>query len=106
MTDSEKMWLEQNHQVVVQVLCAQLSTGNHPQQDYLEFIKLSLVALAEANRIGDGDSIQFSPPGAYHRARQMAKGIYCLKIILFREQFKINAKELQSLRRICLLTIT
>ena len=29
-----------------------------------------------------------------------------LKILLFREQFKMNAKELQALRRICLFTIT
>ena len=54
----------------------------------------------------NGDDIHFSPPGAYHRARWMAKGIYCLKILLFREQFKMYAKELQALRRICLFTIT
>ena len=66
MTDSEKVWLEQNHQVVVRVLCTQLSRDNQPRQDYLEFIKLSLVALDEASRISDGNSIHFSPPGAYH----------------------------------------
>jgi len=43
---------------------------------------------------------------AHHRARWMAKGIYCLKILLFREQFKMYAKELQALRRIWLFTIT
>ena len=75
LTDSEKMWLEQNHHVVVQFLWAQLSRVNQPRQDYLEFIKLSSVALDEANRIGDGDSIHFSQPGAYHHARWMVKGI-------------------------------
>ena len=59
---------------------------------------LSLVALDEADRIGY--IIHFSPPGAYHRAGWMANGIYC------REQFKINAKELQAIRRMCLFTIT
>jgi hypothetical protein len=57
LTDSEKVWLEQNHQVAVRVLCAQLSRDNQPRQDYLEFIKLSLVALDEDSRIGDGNSI-------------------------------------------------
>ena len=33
----------------------------------------------------------------------MAKGIYCLKIYLFREQFKLTT---QALRRICLFTAT
>ena len=73
-----------NHQVVVEFLCEQLRRDNQPRQDYLELIKLSLVTLDEADRIGD--IIHFSPPGAYHRARWMAKGIYCLKILLFREQ--------------------
>jgi len=87
LTDSEKLWLEQNHQVVVEFLCEQLSRDNQPRQDYLEFIKLSHVALDEANRIGD--SVHFSPPGAYHRARWMAKGIYCLKILLFRQKHNL-----------------
>jgi len=50
--------------------------------------------------------IHFSPPGAYHRARWMAKGIYCLKIYLFREQFKLTSQELQALRRDCLFNLT
>jgi hypothetical protein len=36
----------------------------------------------------------------------MAKGIYCLKIYLFREQFKLTAHELQALRRICMFIVT
>ena len=72
-------------QIVVEFVCEQLRRDNQPRQDYLELIKLSLVALDEADRIGD--IIHFSPPGAYHRARWKAKGIYCLKILIFREQF-------------------
>jgi len=106
LTDSEKVWLEHNRRAVVKFLCAQLSRGDQPRQDYLEFIKLSLVALDEASRVGDGDDIHFSPPGACHHATWIAKDIYCLKILLFREQFKMNAKELQAFRRICLFTIT
>ena len=86
LTNTAKIWLGQNHQVVVEFLCEQLRRGSQPRQDYLEFIKLSLIALDEANHIGD--NFHFSPPVAYHRARLMAKCIYCLKILLFREQFK------------------
>jgi hypothetical protein len=53
-----------------------------------------------------GHEVHFSPPGAYHRARWMAKGIYCLKMYLFREQLQLTSHELQALRRICLFTIT
>jgi hypothetical protein len=74
-------------------LCAQLSRDNQPRQDYLEFIKLSLLALDEARRNGDGNSIHFSPPGAYDRARWMAKS---LKILLFREQFNDECQRTAS----------
>ena len=79
----------------------QLYLKNKPQKDYLELIQLTLITLGE-----NYDVTHFSPPGAYHRARWMAKGIYCLKIYLFRRQFKLTAYELQGLRRICLFIIT
>lgn len=47
----------------------------------------------------------FSPPGADHRARWMAKGIYTLKIFAFRDQFKLTAHEIQASRQICLFTV-
>ncbi|KAF0714990.1 Uncharacterized protein FWK35_00031556, partial [Aphis craccivora] len=45
--------------------------------------------------------IHFRAPGAYHLARWMAKAIYCLKIFLFRTQFKLTQKQEKSLKRIC-----
>jgi len=65
--------------------------------------------LGEESIVDDDGSVaavHFSPPGAYHHARWMAKGIYCLKVYLFRAQFKLTAHELQALRRICLFTVT
>ena len=56
--------------------------------------------------LGEDVSNDFSPPGAYHRARWMAKGIYCLKIYGFRHQFRLNKRETESLRRICLFVCT
>lgn len=96
----EKEWLQMNRNDVVKFLQHQLKKEVHRRNDYLEFIKLTLITL------GEPINIQFSSPGAYHRARWMAKGIYCLKIFCFREQFKLTAQELQALQRICLFTIT
>jgi hypothetical protein len=70
-------------QEIVSFLHSQLSQANLPRDDYLEFLKLCLVILDEKEP--GKDRVQFSPPGAYHRARWMAKGIYCLKIYRFRE---------------------
>ena len=36
----------------------------------------------------------------------MAKGIYCLKIFLFRRQFILSKREMNALRRICLFICT
>ena len=104
LTEPEKMWLEQNSAAVVDFLRDALTGDKQPRQDYREFIKLSLVALGETEQFPGG--VHFSPPGAYHRARWMAKGIYSLKMLCFRKQFKMNAHELQALKRICLFTIT
>ncbi len=57
-----------------------------------------------ANAASDDDHpvpVHFTSPGADHRARWMAKGIYCLKIYLFREQFRLTTQEGAALRRIC-----
>ena len=55
--------------------------------------------------MGDGDSVHFSPC-ACHLAGLMVKGMYCLKKLLFREQFKMNTKELQAVRRISCLPLS
>lgn len=45
--------------------------------------------------------INFKRPGGYHLARWMCKGIYCLKIYIFQEQFKMTKAEISSLKTIC-----
>ena len=106
LTDAEKQWLHQNRANVVSFLVMLLGSKTQPRQDYLELIKLSLILLGESDVVAVNGLVHFSPPGAYHRARWMAKGIYCLKMFLFREQFKLTAAEQQALRRICLFTVT
>lgn len=51
------------------------------------------------------EGIRFHSPGAYHQARWMAKRIYCLKIFLFRNQFKLTKLEESALERICTFII-
>jgi hypothetical protein len=58
------------------------------REDYRELLQLSLAFLS------GGDYIPpFRPPGAMHNARWMSKAIYSLKITLFKDQFKLTARE-------------
>lgn len=68
-----------------------------PRDDYRELLELIIIFLGETPSRG----IHFRQPGAYHLARWMAKAIYCLKIYLFRQQFKITQREENALKRIC-----
>jgi len=72
-----------------------------PRDDYREFLELIIIFLGETPSRG----IHFHQPGACHLARWMAKAIYCLKIYLFRQQFKLTYKEEKALRRICCFII-
>lgn len=68
-----------------------------PRDDYKEFLELVVIFLGDVPPGG----IKFRQPGPYHLARWMAKGIYCLKIILFQKQFKLSVGEKKSLQTIC-----
>lgn len=68
-------------------------TDFQPRDDYRELLQLSLLFLgAECSA-----DLNVQAPGAFHRARWMAKLIYCLKIFLFRSQFRMTARELSAL---------
>jgi hypothetical protein len=68
---------------------------NHAREDYIELLQLSLLFLGENLE----KKIKFRSPGAVHRARWLAKLIYCLKMYLFREQLKLTHRELSSLQQ-------
>lgn len=78
-----------------------LSTGSSymPREDYAEMIELCLLVLGKTV---NNEPYQFRRPGAYHLARWMAKVIYCFKIYLFRDQFKLTAAENRQLEEFCL----
>ena len=65
---------------------------HQPRDDYKELLNLALVFLGAPPK-----GIRIIAPGAMHRARWMAKLIYCLKIYLFRSQFILTGRELSGL---------
>lgn len=72
-----------------------------PRDDYREFLELACILLGGMST----EKIQFRRPGAAHHARWLAKGIYCLKIFMFKKQFSLKKKEIDGLRRICIFIV-
>lgn len=71
-----------------------------PREDYREICELCLIVLGF--EVPNKPLYHFRAPGAYHMARWMAKVIYCFKIYLFREQFKLTENERKGLAEFCL----
>lgn len=53
----------------------------------------------------NSQDVKFKAPGACHHARWLSKALYCLKIYLFRKQFKVSATVLDILRKICVFIV-
>ncbi|XP_076849024.1 beta-ureidopropionase isoform X1 [Brachyhypopomus gauderio] len=71
-----------------------LSSSQQTRDDYRELLELTVLFLGDTPPRG----IRIMAPGTMHRARWMAKLLYCMKIWLFKEQFKLTAREETSLR--------
>ena len=67
-----------------------------PRDDYLELLKLCHIFL------GGTSDVYFRAPGATHHARWMSKAIYCLKIYMFQDQFKLTVTEKKGVSAISL----
>lgn len=76
-------------------------TEYQPRDDYKELLQLSIVFLGGELENG----VSFKMPAGLHRARWMAKCIYSLKILLFREQFRLTKHEEKSLLEIFIFTV-
>ena len=68
-----------------------------PRDDYQEFLKLSLFFLGGGRKVES-----FRAPGPIHHARWMGKGIYVLKIFLFRSQFHMTTREVSNVTNLAL----
>lgn len=74
----------------------------HPRDDYKELLQLALMFLGDKP---EAEGFHINAPGAYHRARWMAKIIYSLKIYLCRAQFRLTAAELRGLQQFNAFTV-
>jgi len=75
--------------------------NKHFRHDYNELLELVVIFLnGNLER-----KFKICPPGAMHQARWMSRAIYCLKIYLFRNEYKISSAEKNSLRDICIFII-
>lgn len=93
--------LTESQMEYVKNFCLNALKCHYVRADYKELLQLTLHFIGE--HVPDFN--QFRLPGATSHARFMSKCIYCLKIFLFREQFKMTAAELKSLRSICLFLV-
>lgn len=75
------------------------------RHDYKELLELSLLFVGDNLPNVDGRSTMFRRPGPVHHARWMAKGIYSLKMFLFRDQIQLTEKERIGLADICVFII-
>lgn len=78
--------------------CLSKLQAYHSRKDYKELLELSLIFIGE----NVPDFKQFKQPGATSHARFMAKAIYNYKMFLFRDEFTLTARELKSVRNICI----
>lgn len=74
---------------------------SQPRDDYKELLQLTLIFIG----CNSSREIKLHPPGALHHARWMSKAIYSLKIYLFRNEFKMIAKEMKAIREICIFIV-
>jgi len=83
---------EDLQQSTLQFLAQMLERDRQVRDDYQELIELTMVILGSPP-----EAIHWRSPGPVHHARWMAKLLYAMKIILFREQIDvfqlIKAKE-------------
>ncbi|XP_044578933.1 uncharacterized protein LOC123261406 [Cotesia glomerata] len=75
--------------------------NHHPRNDYKEFLELSCIFLGGIK----SHRAEFKAPGAFHHARWLSKALYCLKIYMFRNQFKMEANEKKILQKICVFIV-
>lgn len=88
-----KNHFEDVHCFIDQILKSQLQ----PRDDYRKLLLLCFIFIGITPR----ENVRFYKPGAFSRARWMARGIYCLKIFLFRKVFSLMPSEEKSIAEIC-----
>lgn len=88
---------------LIEFILHQYSLQNHSRKDYIEFLELALIFLG-IKKVNT-KSLKIRPPGALHRARFMARVIYCLKIFALKKQFEMSVTELKGLTEFNLFVV-
>ncbi|CAH0556961.1 unnamed protein product [Brassicogethes aeneus] len=88
---------DEESEVVKKFCCEQLKR-EQIRADYKELLQLTLAFLGK-------DCGDFRTCSSTSHARFMGKAIYCLKIFLFREQFRLTAAEKNALRDMCIFLV-
>lgn len=70
------------------------------RHDYKNFLELCLFFLGKASA-----TYSFREPGPIHHARWMAKALYALKMYIFREEFRMSAKEKSAMQSFCFFIV-
>ncbi|KAE9530083.1 hypothetical protein AGLY_011545 [Aphis glycines] len=83
------------------IFCINQLKQYQPRDDYKELLELTIIVLGQTPPNG----IFFKVPGPIHHARWTSKAIYSIKIFLFRNEFKLNLKENNALRDLCIFII-
>lgn len=89
---------ENERNSVINFMKHQLSLNDKTRKDYNEFLELGLIFCNQ--RTFNGTEIKIRKPGAVHRARFMARVIYCLKIFALRSQFQLTGIAESSLQNV------
>lgn len=98
--DEVAKWIPVAKQIEIRDFCKVQLNESQPRRDYEEFLQLILLFLGE-----DLDKYSVRPPGPVSHARWMAKGIYSLKMFLYRKHFKMTARELNGFRDVCIFIV-
>lgn len=98
--DEVAKWIPVAKQIEMRDFCKAQLNENQPRHDYREFLQLIILFLGE-----DLGEYLFRLPGPISHARWMAKGIYSLKMFLYRKHFKMTARELNALRDVCIFIV-
>lgn len=98
LEDEKILTVFENHIDRIHLFCEKvLNSQIQPRDDYRELLLLSLIFIGKIPR----EKVKFFKPGSVSRARWMAKAIYCLKLFLFRDVFRLTAPEMSAIREIC-----
>ena len=74
-----------------------------PREDYREMTELCLLVLGfPLPSSSVNKHYHFNLPGAYHMAHWMSKVIYCMKIYIYGNEFKLTDSERKNLSEFCI----